>query len=142
MIFILFICHNLTVLYSISILYIFNALSLYSLQVNNPHSRLGTNHFRYNYDAGRSGVYINYREVSNRFELIPGHYVLIPSAFNVNDSGSFLIRVFAQKKFHLKEWVDGKIILLNFLATSLKTFCLYLHSCNLISSIIVAMVTS
>ncbi|KAF6041126.1 hypothetical protein EB796_000562 [Bugula neritina] len=72
-------------------------------KVNDPHSRLGTNHFRYNYDAGRSGVYINYREVSNRFELIPGHYVLIPSAFNVNDSGSFLIRVFAQKKFHLKE---------------------------------------
>ena len=77
----------------------------FSSQVADTTSRLGTNHFRYNYDAGRSGVYINYREVSNRFELDPGHYVIIPSTFNRDDSGSFLIRAFAQKKFDLKGWV-------------------------------------
>jgi len=72
-------------------------------KVTDPNcGRLGTNHFRYNYDAGRSGVYINYREVSNRFELDPGHYVIIPSTFNRDDSGSFLIRAFAQKNFNLK----------------------------------------
>ncbi|XP_067932406.1 calpain-A-like [Watersipora subatra] len=70
-------------------------------QVTDPATRLKTNHFRYKYDAGRSGVYINYREVSSRFELDPGHYVIIPSTFSSNDSGSFLIRAFAQKQFSL-----------------------------------------
>jgi len=71
------------------------------LQVADPNTRLGPNHFRYNYDSGRSGVYINYREVSNRFELEPGHYIIIPSSFQKDDSASFLIRAFAQKKFTL-----------------------------------------
>ncbi|XP_074642195.1 calpain-B-like [Tubulanus polymorphus] len=67
-----------------------------------PDSRLPGKHFRYNYDSGKSGVYINYREVSARFELEPGHYVLIPSTFNPNDSAMFRIRAFSEKKFTMK----------------------------------------
>ncbi len=45
------------------------------------------------------GIYINLREVSGRFELEPGHYVIIPSTFKPEEPGTFMLRVFAQKTF-------------------------------------------
>ncbi|XP_013421779.1 calpain-A [Lingula anatina] len=72
-------------------------------KTEDPENRLPEKHFRYNYDTGKSGVYINYREVSGRFQLEPGHYIVIPSTFNKNDTGSFLMRFFAQKKFTVKK---------------------------------------
>ncbi|XP_071111005.1 calpain-A-like [Haliotis cracherodii] len=64
--------------------------------------QLPAKHFRYHPDCGKSGVYINYREVSGRFELDPGHYVIIPSTFMPNCSAKFMLRVYGEKSFHLE----------------------------------------
>jgi len=58
-------------------------------------------YFRYNPDCGKSGFYINFREVSGRFELEPGHYLIIPSSFKPDDESSFMLRLFGEKNFML-----------------------------------------
>lgn len=63
---------------------------------------LPVRHFKYNRDCGQSGLYINYREISGRFELEPGHYVIIPSTYNIDDESTFMLRVFGEKPFKLK----------------------------------------
>ena len=45
---------------------------------------------------GNSGDYINKREVVSRFRLQPGYYIIIPSLFEANVSGHFLLRVFTE----------------------------------------------
>ncbi|XP_052797971.1 calpain-A-like [Mya arenaria] len=59
-------------------------------------------YFRYNPDSGKSGVYVNFREVSGRFELEPGHYVLIPSSFRPDDESAFMLRIFGESTFKLE----------------------------------------
>lgn len=46
---------------------------------------------------GNSGDYINKREVVGRFRLSPGYYMIIPSLFEANKSGHFLLRVFTEE---------------------------------------------
>ncbi|KAK6189908.1 hypothetical protein SNE40_001878 [Patella caerulea] len=70
-------------------------------EIDNPNERLTKRYFHSHHERGRSGLYINYREVSGRFELSPGHYVIIPSMFQPHIEGRFLIRVFGEKKFSL-----------------------------------------
>ncbi|XP_074649674.1 calpain-B-like isoform X2 [Tubulanus polymorphus] len=44
-----------------------------------------------------SGQYTNLRQVCRRFELNPGHYVVVPSTFRPGQQSSFLLRIFNQK---------------------------------------------
>ena len=41
--------------------------------------------------------YTNKAEVVGRFQLSPGHYVIIPSTFGPNVDGEFLLRIFSEK---------------------------------------------
>ncbi|XP_076473056.1 calpain-B-like [Babylonia areolata] len=66
-----------------------------------PDARLPARHFRYTRDSGKNGNYINFREVSGRFELDPGAYVVIPSTFHPDSPASFMLRVFGEKRFSL-----------------------------------------
>ncbi|TRY70816.1 hypothetical protein TCAL_10003 [Tigriopus californicus] len=59
---------------------------------------LDTDFFRYTRSAGRSKAFINMREVSQRFRVPPGAYAIVPSTFNPNEFGQFLLRVFSEKK--------------------------------------------
>ncbi|XP_009280046.1 PREDICTED: calpain-9 isoform X2 [Aptenodytes forsteri] len=59
---------------------------------------LGKDFFRYHPSKARSKTYINLREVSNRFKLPPGDYVLIPTTFEPHQEADFCLRIFSEKK--------------------------------------------
>ena len=44
--------------------------------------------------VGSSGVYLNQREVTGRFSLSAGVYLVIPSCYDSDVEGEFLIRIF------------------------------------------------
>lgn len=44
-----------------------------------------------------SGAYINKREVTARFSLKEGAYVIIPTCYDENVEGEFLVRIFTEK---------------------------------------------
>lgn len=47
--------------------------------------------------CAKSPVYTNSREVSGRFKLAPGTYIIIPTTFEPNHEGDFLLRIYAEK---------------------------------------------
>ncbi|XP_009642449.1 calpain-9 isoform X2 [Egretta garzetta] len=59
---------------------------------------LGKDFFRYHHSKARSKTYINLREVSNRFKLPPGDYILVPSTFEPHQEADFCLRIFSEKK--------------------------------------------
>lgn len=59
---------------------------------------LDTNFFKTNRSVARSKTFCNMREVSGRFQLPPGEYVVIPSSFLPNLEGKFLLRTFTEEK--------------------------------------------
>lgn len=54
--------------------------------------------FRYHASKARSRTYINTREVSERFTLPPGDYLLVPTTFQPHHEADFLVRMFSEKK--------------------------------------------
>ncbi|KAF7657388.1 hypothetical protein LDENG_00028110 [Lucifuga dentata] len=67
---------------------------------------LKRNFFMHNASAARSETFINLREVSNRFCLPPGEYLIVPSTFEPNKNGDFYVRVFTEKKADFQEIDD------------------------------------
>ena len=49
-----------------------------------------------------SGAYTNKREVTARFSLKKGAYVIIPSCYDEDVEGSFLVRIFTEKPLSQK----------------------------------------
>ena len=52
------------------------------------------------YDLDRldsSGIYTDKREITNRFSLKEGAYVVIPSCYDEGAEGEFLLRIFTEK---------------------------------------------
>ncbi|CAI7935398.1 Hypothetical predicted protein, partial [Podarcis lilfordi] len=54
--------------------------------------------FLSNSSRAQSEQFINLREVSTRFKLPPGEYIMVPSTFEPNKEGDFVLRVFAENK--------------------------------------------
>nr|CAD7433093.1 unnamed protein product [Timema monikensis] len=54
---------------------------------------LDLNFFKFNASVARSPSFINLREVSCRFKLPPGVYCIVPSTFEANEEGEFILRV-------------------------------------------------
>lgn len=69
-----------------------------SVQAPEDEDQLGKDFFRYNASKARSRTYINVREISERFTLPPGSYLLVPTTFQPHHEADFIVRVFSEKK--------------------------------------------
>ncbi|XP_043554216.1 calpain-3 isoform X6 [Chiloscyllium plagiosum] len=77
------------------------------MQGNKQH--LPKDFFLYRASKCRSKSYINLREVSQRFSLPPGEYVIVPSTYDPHQEGEFVLRVFSEKP-NLSEETESHII--------------------------------
>ncbi|XP_035255704.1 calpain 2, (m/II) large subunit a [Anguilla anguilla] len=59
---------------------------------------LDKNYFLTHGQKARSETFINLREVSTRFKMPPGEYLIVPSTFEPHKDGDFCIRVFSEKQ--------------------------------------------
>ncbi|XP_068135632.1 calpain-9 [Hyperolius riggenbachi] len=64
--------------------------------------------FKFNPSKARSKTYINLREISQRFKLPPGDYMLVPTTFEPHQEADFCLRIFSEKKADIEE-VEGDI---------------------------------
>jgi calpain len=79
------------------------SVSLWQLQdPDNLPKPLDLNFFKYNASVARSPSFINLREVSCRFKLPPGVYCIVPSTFEPNEEGEFILRVFSEHRNNME----------------------------------------
>ncbi|XP_066235225.1 calpain-9 isoform X1 [Saccopteryx leptura] len=69
---------------------------------------LNKDFFKYHASQARSKTFINLREVSDRFKLPPGEYILIPSTFEPHQEADFCLRIFSEKKAITQD-LDGDV---------------------------------
>uniref|UniRef100_A0A8B9LB17 Calpain-3 n=1 Tax=Astyanax mexicanus TaxID=7994 RepID=A0A8B9LB17_ASTMX len=69
--------------------------AIYEMHGNKQH--LPKDFFLYTASKARCKSYINLREVTERFCLSPGEYVIVPSTFDPNNESDFILRVFSEK---------------------------------------------
>ena len=93
--------------YNVALFYFFPGFAIYFLpEPAATEFPLTVNFFRYNTSCAKSKSFVNLREVSARFKLRPGTYVVIPSTFDPNEEGEFLLRVFSEKSSSI-DWIQG-----------------------------------
>lgn len=69
-------------------------LQIYLFQAGRIDGRLSQDFFAANKSCARSPSFINLREMTARFRVPPGNYVIVPSTFEPNEEASFMLRVF------------------------------------------------
>ncbi|XP_055963024.1 calpain-8 [Sorex fumeus] len=73
---------------------------------NHTDVHLGRDFFQRHRPSARSSTYVNLREVSDRVQLPPGEYLVVPSTFEPFKDGDFCLRVFSEKKAEALEIGD------------------------------------
>ncbi|MBN3270900.1 CAN3 protein, partial [Polyodon spathula] len=76
--------------------------------MHNNKQHMPKDFFLFNSSKARCKSYINLREVTQRFRLCPGEYVIIPSTYEPHQEGEFLLRVFSEKRSTSEE-IENKI---------------------------------
>ena len=72
---------------------------IYKLKdVEKASTQLGEDFFKYTMSTARSNSFINMREVTGRFKLPTGTYVIVPSTYDPGYEGLFLLRTFTEKE--------------------------------------------
>uniref|UniRef100_A0AAY4E1T0 Calpain 2, (m/II) large subunit a n=1 Tax=Denticeps clupeoides TaxID=299321 RepID=A0AAY4E1T0_9TELE len=67
---------------------------------------LDKNYFLTHAQKARSDTFINLREVSSRFKLPPGEYLIVPSTFEPHKNADFCVRVFSEKQSEMQTCDD------------------------------------
>nr|XP_033793891.1 calpain-9 isoform X2 [Geotrypetes seraphini] len=70
--------------------------------------QLDKDFFRYNASKARSDTFVNLREISQRFKLPPGEYMVIPSTYDPHQEADFCLRIFSENKAEIQE-MDGEV---------------------------------
>ncbi|XP_061563382.1 calpain-3b isoform X2 [Cololabis saira] len=72
-------------------------------QMRGQNQHLQKDFFLYNASKAKCKSYINLREVTERFRLPPGEYVIVPTTFEPHQEGEFILRVFSEKQSSSEE---------------------------------------
>uniref|UniRef100_A0A8C7F4B2 Calpain-3 n=1 Tax=Oncorhynchus kisutch TaxID=8019 RepID=A0A8C7F4B2_ONCKI len=75
-----------------------------SLSMHGNKQHMQKDFFLFNSSKARCKSYINLREVTQRFRLSPGEYVIIPSTYEPHQEGEFILRVFSEKRNTSEEY--------------------------------------
>ena len=54
------------------------------------------------YEKAGDSSFINSREIFARLELDPGRYIVVPSTFEPNTTGQYLLRVYTDHSNHMR----------------------------------------
>ena len=65
--------------------------------------RLSSSYFEKYREVVSSGLYSNVREVTASLQLKPGRYVLVPSTYEPQRHGDYLVRMYTEKPVHVTE---------------------------------------
>ena len=65
---------------------------------DNSQAPLDYSYFQRNTASAKSTAFINLREVCDHHKLRPGNYVVVPSTFEPNEEGEFIMRIFSETK--------------------------------------------
>uniref|UniRef100_A0A8C2XRB1 Calpain 2, (m/II) large subunit b n=1 Tax=Cyclopterus lumpus TaxID=8103 RepID=A0A8C2XRB1_CYCLU len=84
---------------------------------------LDKNFFLTHAQTAKSETFINLREVSTRFKLPPGEYLVVPSTFEPHLNGDFCIRVFSEKQTETVVLADPTISALELKTIMNKIVC-------------------
>jgi len=63
-------------------------------EANRITGRLDANYFSEAKSCARSPAFINLREVTGRFRVPPGEYVIVPSTYEPNQESEFILRIY------------------------------------------------
>lgn len=74
------------------------SLLLKIFQFKDQVGQLEKNYFLYNASKARSHTFVNTREISGRYKLPVGRYCVVPSTFEPNQEGDFLLRIYSLKQ--------------------------------------------
>ncbi|XP_064174762.1 calpain-2 catalytic subunit-like [Anguilla rostrata] len=73
---------------------------------------LDKNYFLTHAQKARSETFVNLREVSTRFKMPAGEYLIVPSTFEAHKDGDFCLRVFSEKQHetqHCDDPIDAQL---------------------------------
>jgi len=49
------------------------------------------------FEKAGDSIFINMREVVNRYQMKEGRYVVVPSTYDPHEPGKFMMRIFTEK---------------------------------------------